>query len=259
MHDERTPLARSVFGQSARGPILTTTEGRIQGLMDHGVLVFRGLPYGAPAAGANRFLPPRAAERWTGVREALLFGSSCPQTNPSAPPMPLAWRVVIPSDPLGVSEGEDCLVLNVWTPGVPGRRPVMVWLHGGGFSGGSASPPLYDGGALARRGDVVVVGITRRLNVFGYTHLAAVGGSEFASSGNAGMLDIAVALQWKQANIAAFGGDPGNVTIFGHSGGGAKASILLAMPSAKGLFHKAIIQSGPGLRVASPEDASRAC
>lgn len=252
------PFAGAALAQSADRPVVATEQGKVQGLIDHGTHVFRGLPYGAPTGGANRFLPPRPVAHWSGIRQALLFGSSCPQTNPAAAPAPAALRAAIPSDPPGVSEGEDCLVLNVWTPEVSGRRPVMVWLHGGGFSSGSASPIMYDGGNIVRRGDVVFVGVNHRLNVFGYTHLASAGGNHFASSGNAGMLDIVQALQWVHANIAAFGGDPGNVTIFGESGGGAKVSILLAMPSARGLFHRAIIESGPGLRVGSAEAAEKA-
>ena len=251
------PLAPYALAQSAEGPVVATTNGKVRGLVDQGIHVFRGLPYAAPTVGANRFLPPKPPSAWTGVREALLFGASSPQTNPAGSTMNWMMRAAVPSDPPGVSESESCLVLNVWTPAITGRRPVMVWLHGGGFSSGSASPPMYDGVALARRGDIVVVGVNHRLNVFGYTHLAASGGPAFSSSGNAGMLDIVAALEWVAANIAAFGGDPSNVTIFGESGGGAKVSILLAMPAARGLFHKAIIESGPGLRVGSAEEASK--
>ena len=152
---------------------------------------------------------------------------------------------------------EDCLYLNVWTPGVgSGGRPVMVWIHGGGYSIGSGSWPLYDGASLARRGDVVVVTVNHRLGALGYLYLGELGGEEFATSGNNGNLDLVAVLEWVRDNIGAFGGDPANVTIFGESGGGAKVSCLLVMPSARGLFHRAAIQSGPGLRVTPPDAAT---
>ena len=155
-------------------------------------------------------------------------------------------------------DNEDCLFLNVWTPAPDdGKRPVMVWLHGGGYAYGSGAWPIYDGASLARKGDVVVVTLNHRLNAFGYLHLADVLGDAYASSGNAGMLDIVLALGWVRDNIARFGGDPGNVTIMGESGGGSKVSHLMAMPAADGLFHKAIVQSGPGLTGVTPEAASR--
>lgn len=222
----------------AAGPIATTMTGTLRGASDGGVLAFKGIPYAAPPVGARRFLPPAPAAPWSGVRDALEYGASCPQ--PSA--RPEGWS----QEP---SLSEDCLYLNVWTPACDGRaRPVMVWLHGGGFSIGSGSWPVYDGTALARRGDVVVVTVNHRLGIFGYLHLKEIAGPEFASSGNAGMLDLVAALEWVRDNIAAFGGDPSNVTIFGESGGGAKVSTLLAMPAARGLFHRAAVQSGPGLR-----------
>ena len=252
------PLAGPLLAQVAAGPVVDTVNGKVRGLTDHGTLVFRGLSYGAPTGGANRFMPPQPVVKWKGVRDALLFGASSPQSDATGGDRNVVMRAALPQDPPGVSETEDCLVVNVWTPAVTGKRPVMVWLHGGGFSSGSASHPLYDGGNLSRRGDIVFVGVNHRLNVFGFTHLAAGGGAPFASSGHAGMLDIVQALQGVRANIAAFGGDPDNVTIFGESGGGAKVSTLLAMPQAKGLFHRAIIESGPGLRAGSAQDAARA-
>ena len=156
-------------------------------------------------------------------------------------------------------ESEDCLVLNVWTPALNDnrRRPVMVWCHGGGFSTGSGSSPITEGEALARRGDVVVVTLNHRLNVMGFTFLEDAGGSEFAGSGDAGMLDIVHALGWVRDNISRFGGDPGNVTVFGQSGGGRKVATLLAMPAARGLFHRAIAMSGSQVRSGTRENAGR--
>ena len=156
-------------------------------------------------------------------------------------------------------QNEDCLFLNVWTPALGGgaRRPVMVWLHGGGFAYGSGAWPIYDSANLAKKGDVVVVTVNHRLNVFGYLYLGQLGNDAYAPSGNAGMLDLVAALQWVRDNVEAFGGDPGNVTIMGESGGGAKVSTLLAMPAAKGLFHRAVIQSGPGLRGVPTDAATR--
>jgi para-nitrobenzyl esterase len=159
-------------------------------------------------------------------------------------------------------DNEDCLYLNVWTPATDDKalarkRPVMVWFHGGGYSYGSGAWPVYDGANLARKGDVVVVTVNHRLNVFGYLHLGGIAGSDFADAGNAGMLDLVASLEWVRDNITAFGGDPDNVTIMGESGGGSKVSTLLAMPAADGLFHKAVIQSGPGLTGVPADTATR--
>ena len=232
-------------------PIVATECGGVRGfLTENGLAAFRGIPYGASTAGANRFLPPKPAVPWTGVREAVDFGPTAPQDPPDA------------SDHLSVAipQSEDCLVLNVWTaaPRRGAKKPVMVWLHGGGFSTGSASLPLYDGAHLAAIGDVVVVSVNHRLNAFGYTYLAGVGGADFNDSGNVGQLDIVQALHWVGRNIEAFGGDPSRVTIFGESGGGQKVVTLLAMPPADGLFHRAIAESGPGIRMARVEDQDRA-
>ena len=173
-------------------------------------------------------------------------------------PMKDALAPILPAPEDTTHQSEDCLFLNVWTPGCGDgkKRPVMVWLHGGGFAAGSASWPVYDGAALARNGDVVVVSINHRLNALGYLYLGDLAGVEYLQSGNAGMLDIMLAIWWVRDNIANFGGDPGNVTIFGESGGGLKVSTLLAMRSARGLVHKAIIQSGPGVRCLSRETAT---
>lgn len=189
---------------------------------------------------------PGARGAWEGLRDTLEFAPNCTQPPPT---------IALVEGP----QSEDCLYLNVWTPAVDeGSRPVMVWLHGGGFREGSGSERTYNGEHLARRGDVVVVTVTHRLGALGYLYLGEILGSEFATSGNNGMLDIVQALEWVRDNIAGFGGDPGNVTIFGESGGGVKVSVLHVMPRAAGLFHKAIIQSGPGNRVTTMSTAAKA-
>lgn len=239
----------------AQNVIVETTSGKVRGVAGGGVNVFKGIPYAGPADGMGRFAPPAKPEPWAGVRDTLEYGPTAMQDPDAFGLSPellalLPVRETVPMD-------ENCLVLNVWTPAINdgGKRPVMFWCHGGAFISGSGSSAWYNGTNLCRRGDVVVVTINHRLGAFGYLHLEDLG-NQLASSGNAGMLDIVAALEWVRNNIAGFGGDPGNVTIFGESGGGAKVSVLMAMPAARGLFHKAIIQSGPAVEMMSRADAT---
>jgi para-nitrobenzyl esterase len=225
----------------------------MRGLARDGVHQFYGVPYGASTAGANRFMPPVKPAAWTGVRDCFVVGNRSPQD----PDGPISEVFALDrQEPMG----EDCLNLNVFTPGLgSGRRPVMVWLHGGGFSGGSGNWLLYDGTNLARKEDVVVVSVTHRLNLMGFLYLAGLrAGDRWAGASNVGMQDIVAALGWIKENIAAFGGDPGNVTVFGQSGGGGKVTTLMAMPSATGLFHRAIAMSGSALSGTPRDSASRA-
>jgi para-nitrobenzyl esterase len=241
---------------SNTAPVVETANGKVRGYVRKGIYTFKGIPYADTTAGANRFMAPQKPKPWTGIRSSMQFGEVCPQ------PPRLGWRndeeAWLFSWNDGVP-GEDCLRVNLWTPGInDGRkRPVMVWLHGGGFTAGSGQELLsYDGENLARRGDVVVVTLNHRLNVFGYLNLAKFG-SKYQDSGNVGMLDIVAALEWVRDNAAAFGGDPNLVTIFGQSGGGGKVNALLAMPSAKGLFHRAIVESGSLLTAQTEENSSK--
>ncbi|MGY1519188.1 carboxylesterase/lipase family protein [Luteimonas sp. A482] len=212
--------------------------GRVAGTHEGGLHVFRGLRYGADT-GPRRFLPPAREAAWRGVRDASMFGASAPQRGGDGP------------------GSEDCLFLNLWSPALRdgARRPVLVYIHGGGFSTGSGSDPLYDGTRLCRRGDVVVVTLNHRLNAFGYLHLKDLLGPDYAASGNAGQLDLVHALQWVRAHAAEFGGDADNITVFGQSGGGAKIATLMAMPAARGLFHRAWTMSGQQVTAAGPRAA----
>jgi para-nitrobenzyl esterase len=249
----RSLSRRTSFVAAESNSLLATTKaGMVRGAVEDGIIVFKGVPYGAPPTGALRFMPPVPPAPWTGVRDALQFGDRCPQV--SAPSSP-AWR----SWDRQTGESEDCLVLNVWTPALRDgrRRPVMVWFHGGGFTSGSGSDTVYDGARLCQRGDVVLVTLNHRLNAFGYLYLAEFGGEKFSDSGNVGQLDLVLALKWVRDNITEFGGDPNNVMIFGESGGGGKVSVTLAMPAAKGLFHRAAIQSCLGLRGMTRETATK--
>jgi len=234
-------LRQGYGGQVARAQsaesIVETAQGKWRGRANGGIHIFKGIRYGADTS-RRRFLPPVAPQPWTGVRDALEFGLVAPQ--PGSRPI-----------------SEDCLHLNVWTPGLRdnAKRPVMVWFHGGAYSGGTSNDIETDGERLSRGGDVVVVTVNHRLNAFGYLHLGAFD-PNFAASGNAGQLDLILALEWVRANIAEFGGNAGNVTIFGHSGGGAKCATLMAMPKAAGLFHRVLTQSGQQVTASRPETAT---
>jgi para-nitrobenzyl esterase len=243
--------ARAAGSDSA---VAETAFGKIRGVDAGGIKIFKGIPYGATTAGRNRFMPAADPAPWSGTRDALQYGPTAPQGDPGT--LTASPELAVKGIP---GEGEDCLVLNVWTPGLgDGRkRPVMVWLHGGGFVTGSGSARDYDGTNLAKRGDVVVVTINHRLNALGFTYLAELGGADFAESGDVGMLDIVHALRWVRTNIERFGGDPGTVTIFGQSGGGRKVGTLLAMPPAKRLFHRAVIESGPTITLVEKDQGTR--
>ena len=236
-------------------PVVETSYGRVRGTIIEGVAAFKAIPYAAPPAGTLRFLPPRAPDPWTGVRDATSYAGRAPQSGLRSGTRP--ELETFSGTPDASPESEDCLTLHVWTPSTAdgAKRPVMVWLHGGAFSYGSANSERLRGSRLAKRGDVVVVTVNHRLNIFGHLDLSDIGGTDYQHSGNAGVLDLITALSWVRENIARFGGDPGNVTIFGESGGGGKVSTLLAMPVAAGLFHRAIIQSGASVRLRTKERA----
>ena len=233
-----------------QAPLAETRHGPVTGLMDGDISVFKGIRYGADTA-TTRFAPPAQPSAWSAPVAAGSYGPSCPQRARASISLFTSWASE--PDP-GMSE--DCLFLNVWTPGTDSkRRPVMVWLHGGGFSTGSGSSNAYNGTRLAQRGDVVVVTVNHRLNALGYLYLDPHDES-FSGSGTAGMLDLVMALEWVRDNISGFGGDPDNVLIFGESGGGWKVTTLMAMDSAAGLFHRAVAQSGPALTVADAVPAA---
>lgn len=235
--------------------VAQTATGRVRGVTVDGIHTFKGIPYGGNTGGKRRFLPPTKPSAWSGVRDALDWGHIAPQPV-SAGRIDYVRLIGWLDQPGGQSE--DCLVLNVWTPNMKGKLPVLVSFHGGGFTSGSSGARGFHGQGLAKFGNAVVVTINHRLGCLGYLHLADVGTPpEFATSGTVGMQDCVQSLAWVRDNIASFGGDPGSVMIFGQSGGGAKVTALLSMPSAKGLFHRAAIQSGSALRLTPRENAAR--
>jgi para-nitrobenzyl esterase len=229
------PALPSFFAES---PVANTQYGKVRGYMDDGIYAFKGIPYGDDTA-KRRFMPPVPPNPWNDTRESITYGPSAPQGRG------------------GEKSGEDCLCLNVFTPGLADgkKRAVMFYIHGGAYSNGSGSSPLYDGVRLCKRGDVVIVSINHRLNAFGYLYLSRFGIPELADSGNVGQLDILLALNWAKNNITAFGGDPNRIMVFGQSGGGAKIATMMAMPGAKGLFHRAITMSGQQVTASGPLNA----
>jgi para-nitrobenzyl esterase len=251
---------RLTKGRGLSTGVIKTASGSVRGAADSdGVWSFKGVPYGDDTGGPGRFRPARPPQPWSGVRDCLTYGPSCPQMTieqMTGTPMPVEIEQMMGVLGTEPSMSEDCLVLNVWTPTLEAEAalPVLVWLHGGGMNTGSASWPLYDFSNLANHGKVVIVGINHRLGILGFLDLSTFG-EDFADSGNVGMLDVVDALQWVRQNIRGFGGDPKNVTVFGESGGGAKTSTLLAMPAANGLFHKAFPMSGMMLAAQRPEVA----
>lgn len=243
-----------VVTASPKKNIVETDSGKVFGFVSNGIVTFKGMPYGASTAGKNRFMPPAKPEPWAGVRSALHWGPVSPQNytstfdgrrngwNHDDESFMFEWEDGQPS--------EDCLRINVWTPSINDnkKRPVLMWIHGGGFTSGSDNElRMYDGESLARRGDVVMVSVNHRLGVLGYMNLIEYG-EEYANSPNVGMMDLVAALQWVKTNISNFGGDSNTVLIFGQSGGGGKVSALMGMPSAEGLFHRAVVESGASLR-----------
>jgi para-nitrobenzyl esterase len=228
--------------------IVALSLGQLEGTRQKGLAVFKGIPFAARPVGERRWLPPQPVEPWQRVLQATQFGTVAPQ-NPMFP------GPILEGEP--EPQSEDCLFLNIWSPGLDDkRRPVMVWIHGGAFTIGSGSSPMYEGSVLARRNDVVVVTVNYRLNLLGFLNLREATGGRIPATGNEGLLDQVAALKWVQEHIAAFGGDPDNVTIMGESAGSMSIACLLTMPVAKGLFHKAILESGVGNTTISLEEAA---
>ena len=248
---------RKAGGAAATDPVAETIYGKVRGLTSpEGIKIFRGVPYGASTTGKNRFMPPDKPTPWAGVRDATVWRSKAPQVPGGGPEFTMILDRV--NGMLG-APGEDCLVVNIWTPALKDgrKRPVMFRIHGGGYTSNTGNNRIYAGHNSARRGDVVYVTVNHRLGCLGFLNLADLAGPEYARSGNVGMLDLVAALEWVRDNIENFGGDPQNVLIFGESGGGMKTSTLLGMPAARGLFHRAGIESGASLRTGSREQATK--
>ena len=237
--------------------VADTAYGKVRGFRMKDIYTFLGIPYGASTAGKNRFMPPQKPQPWKEIFPAVYWGNSAPQNLENF----YANRYLAFTDDWHYDDvSEDCLRINVWTPAIKDgrKRPVMFWIHGGGFTSGNAiEHPEYHGENLSRFGDVVFCSINHRLGPLGFANFAGIGGEEFAASGNVGMLDIVAALEWVRDNISNFGGDPGNVTIMGQSGGGSKVCTLMGMPSAQGLFHKAVALSGSLLKAAEKVDSEK--
>jgi para-nitrobenzyl esterase len=235
-----------------RTAVANTKYGKVRGFLDGGVYTFKGVPYGRDTSGALRWLPAQPPEPWDGEYPALIYGANCPQTLHN-------YKAIETSFLFDWDDGymsEDMLKLNIWTPELTGKRPVMVYFHGGGFSFGSAYElPSHEGAQLARHHDVVQVSVNHRLNALGFLDLSEIGGSTYADSANVGMTDLVASLTWIRDNIANFGGDPNTVMIYGQSGGGSKVTCLMGMPSASGLFHRAVVQSGGGGNFPSSEQS----
>ena len=252
--DQQKRTGRSTVVASEKTAIVETATGRVRGYAREGIYIYKGIPYGEVAE-HGRFRPAEKPKPWSGVRSSMHYGRVCPQgPRGSWDEDEESWLFCFD----GGVQGEECLRINIWTPGINDhkKRPVMVWLHGGGFiSGSSQELSAYDGERLSRRGDVVLVSLNHRLGPLGFLDLSAFG-ERYESSANAGMLDIVMALEWIRDNVSNFGGDPANVTIFGQSGGGGKVGALMTMPAAQGLFHRAIVQSGSFLGAVVPEKSA---
>lgn len=231
-----------------RQAIVSVKSGKLEGKYENGLFVFKGVPYAAPPVGPLRWMPPQPVKPWQDVRPAKEFGAIAPQTVMVGGPIPQVPQI----------QSEDCLFLNIWTPGLDSaKRPVMFWIHGGAFTLGSGSDPMFHGDKLAKRGNVVFVSINYRLGMLGFLRLKDVTGGKIPSTGNEGFLDQVAALKWVKENIVAFGGDPDNVTVFGESAGSMSTACLMVMPSAKGLFQKGILESGVGSVAIPKEEANK--